>query len=306
MLTLGLSAPWLVQVISGTYSTLRATGRSLRGDPSYNAFPWGFLLIARNRELIALAAVGTVWGLLRRKKETIWILAWCGLVALVVNPVLLGLPTTNLVNNATAVIALFLPLSVLDGQAITFLWDHGPPVFARLGLRGRARTAVRATLLVLAVGVALWSAWGMVSIVNPATVLATEEDLSAMNWIKENTPLDAVFLINTRYWQLETYVGTDGGYWIPQLTGRRTLLPALSYTYGAPAYVQHITDMARTVSEIKDADDPELQDILEQEEVTHVYVGTRGGPLTPQMLLDDPHYRPVHSTGAVWIFEVRR
>jgi hypothetical protein len=146
----------------------------------------------------------------------------------------------------------------------------------------------------------------MVSIVNPATVLATVEDLSAMNWIKENTPLDAVFLINTRYWQLGTYVGTDGGYWIPQLTGRRTLLPALSYTYGAPDYVRHITDMARTVSEIKDADDPELQDILEQEKVTHVYVGARGGPLAPQMLLGNSRYRPVYSTGAVWIFEVRR
>jgi hypothetical protein len=306
LLTMGLSAPWLVQVISGTYSTLRAAGRSLRGDPSYNAFPWGFLFIARNRELMALAAVGAVWGLLRRKKETVWILAWCGLVALVVNPGLLGLPTTNLVNNATAVIALFLPLSVLDGQAILFLWDHGPPLLARLGLQRGAATAVRATLLVLAVGVALWSAWGMVSIVNPATVLATGEDVSAMNWIEENTPPDAVFLINTRYWQLGTYVGTDGGYWIPQLTGRRTLLPALSYTYGAPDYVRHITDMARTVSEIKDADDPKLQDMLEQEKVTHVYVGARGGPLAPQMLLGNSHYRPVYSTGAVWIFEVRR
>jgi hypothetical protein len=306
LLTLGLSAPWLVQVISGTYSTLRAAGRSLRGDPSYNAFPWGFLFITRNRELMALAAVGAVWGLLRRKKETILVLAWCGLVALVVNPGLLGLPTTNLVNNATAVIALFLPLAVLDGQAIMFLWDHGPPLFARLGLRWGAATAVRATLLVLAVGVALWSAWGMVSIVNPATVLATAEDLSAMNWIKENTPLDAVFLINTRYWQLGTYVGTDGGYWIPQLTGRRTLLPALSYTYGAPDYVRHITDMARVVSELKDADGPELQDILEQEGVTHVYVGARGGPLAPQMLLGNSHYRPVYSTGAVWIFEIGR
>lgn len=310
LLALGLSGPWLVQVITGIHTALRAAGRSLRGDPSYNAFPWGFLFIARNRELMALAAIGIVGGLLRRKKETVWILAWCGLVALVVNPGWLGLPATSLVNNATTVIALFLPLSVLDAQAITFLWDHGPTtfgaLFARLGLQRSAATAVRATLVVLLVGAAVWGAWGMVSIVNPTTVLATAEDLEAMNWIKENTPPDAVFLINTRHWQLGAYVGTDGGYWIPQLTDRRTLLPALSYTYGTPDYVRHITDIAKTVSEIKDANDPKFQNILEQENVTHVYVGAKGGPLPPQMLLDSSRYRPVYSTGAVWIFEVTK
>ena len=309
LLALGLSGPWVAQVISGMYTTLRAAGLSLRGDPSYNAVPWGFLFVARNRELMALAALGTVYGLLRRNRETVWVLAWCGLVALIVNPEWLGLPTTYLVNNATTVIALFLPLSLLDGQAIVFLWDHGPSLlasfFAQYGRQRTATIAARAALVLLVVGYALWSAWGMVSIVNPTTVLATVEDMAAMNWIKESTALDAVFLINTRYWQLGTYVGTDGGYWIPQLTGRRTLLPALSYSYGAPDYVQHVADMARTVSETMDADDPELRGILEQENVTHVYIGARGGPLTPQMFLRSSHYRPVYSTGGVWVFEVR-
>jgi len=190
------------------------------------------------------------------------------------------------------------------------MWDHGPPVFTalaeRLGLRWSTATAVRVTLIALIIGVALWGAWGMISIVNPVTVLATAEDLEAMNWIRENTPPHALFLINTRYWQLGGYTGTDGGYWIPQLTGRRTLLPALPYIYGTLDYVQHISDMARIVSEIKDADDPQLQDILQQERVTHVYIGARGGPLTPQMLLRSSRYRPVYSTGAVWIFEVTR
>ncbi len=308
LLALGLSGPWLVQLITGIHASLRAAGRTLRGDPSYNVLPQELLFIARNRELMALAAVGALWGLRRRKRETVLILAWSGLVALVVNPAWLGLPTTNLVNNATAVISLFLPLSVLGGQAITLMWDYGQPVlaalFERLGLRRSAAMAVRAVLVMLIAGTALWSAWGMISIVNPVTVLATAEDLEAMDWIKENTAPDAVFLINTRHWQLGDYTGTDGGYWITQLTGRRTLLPALPYTYGTPDYVQHITGMARIVSELKDANDPQLQNILEQESVTHVYVGSRGGTLTPEMLLRSSRYRRVYSTGAVWIFEV--
>jgi len=309
LLAIGLCGPWIVQVITGIHSALRATGRTLRGDPSYNAVPRGLLFITHNRELMALAAIGAVWGLLRRKKETIWVLAWCILVALVINPGWLGLPTTNLLNNATAVIALFLPLSVLDGQAIIFLWDHVPSAFAslckRFGLEVAAAT-VRTTLMLLMIAVTLCSAWGMISIVNPVTVLATAQDLAAMDWISENTPVDAVFLINTQHWQLGTFTGTDGGYWIPRLTGRRTLLPELPYVYGTPDDVQHVNNVARIVSEVKEADDPKLQEILERENVTHVYVGAKGGPLTPQKFWHTSQYRPVYSTGEVWIFEVVR
>ena len=305
LLTLGLSLPWLVRIGSVIYDTLRAAGGSLRGDAAYNAFPWEFLYIARNRQLLVLAGLGAVWGLSRRRRETVWILAWCGLVLLVINPSGLGLPTTSLLNNATAVISLFVPLSVLNGQAATLLWDYGPSLAAPLNLP-HAPMAIRVTLVLLIAGLALWAAWGMVSIVNPTTVLATAEDLAAMDWIQQNLSPQAVFLINTRLWQLGVYTGTDGGYWIQQMTGRRTLLPSIPHAYGTPEYVQHISHMARLVSEIKDGDDPRLLEIVEQDGVTHVYLGAKGGPLTPQMFLDSPRYRPVYDSGAVWIFEVEK
>jgi hypothetical protein len=255
---------------------------------------------------MALALLGALCGLLRRQRATIWTVVWCILVALVINPGWLGLPNTNLLNNSTAVISLFLPLSILGGQAIASLWDvsagYLETAISRLGAPSRA--VQRAVLAALFVAAGLWGAWGMVSIVNRDTELATAEDLTAMRWIKESTPADAVFVINARYWQLGIFTGTDGGYWISQLTGRRTLLPPLPYAQGNPEYVQHINDMARIVSEITDAGDPQLLRILESEKVTHIYLGARGGRLTPQMLLRSSRYRPVYNSGAVWIFEV--
>jgi hypothetical protein len=305
LVAVGLCGPWLVQIVSAIYGALRAAGGSLRGDAAYNAFPWEFLYIARNRQLLVLAGLGAIWGLARRRRETVWILAWCGLVLLVINPSVLGLPTTSLLNNATAVISLFVPLSVLNGQAVTLLWDYGPSLAAPLKLRHGA-TAIRATLVLLIACFALWGAWGMISIVNPTTVLAAAEDLAAMDWIQQNLSPQAVFLINTRLWQLGVYTGTDGGYWIQQMTGRRTLLPSIPHAYGTPEYVQHISQMARLVSEIKDGDDPRLLELVEQDGVTHVYLGAKAGPLTPQMFLDSPRYRPVYDSGAVWIFEVKK
>jgi hypothetical protein len=300
-----LSAPWLVQVLSGIRSALQASGGGLQDVPSYNVVPWTLVLVPRNRELIVLAALGALSGLAQRRKETVWLLGACGLVALVVNPGWLGLPSTGFLNNATAVIALFVPLSVLVGQAAVVLWDHLPTWLERVTSRD-VGAAVRAALALALILVGVWGAAGMISIVNPATVLATAEDLAAMSWIAENAPTDAVFVINTRHWQLGTYTGTDGGYWIPHLTGRRTLLPDLSYSYGDADYVQRIGEMARLVSEVESADDPDFVRLLEREQVTHIYVGAKGGPLKPQMFLSSERYRTVYITGAVWVFAVVR
>jgi hypothetical protein len=67
-----------------------------------------------------------------------------------------------------------------------------------------------------------------------------------------------------------------------------------------------VSELAKVVSEVKDADDPGLQSVVQQEGVTHVYIGAKGGALTPQMFLCSARFRPVYCTGAVWIFEVVR
>lgn len=306
--TLALSAPWLARLVTSIRIFIPSADYVAQDALSYANVPHGLLFITRNRELMALAALGGVWGLLKRNKETIWVLTWCVLVALLTHPKLAGVLAPNLLSLSAAVIALFVPLAVLSGQAITFLWDSVQTML-RASSRGTgSRHGVARTMhIILALCIlatAMWSGWGMVQIINPITVLATTEDLEAMDWIKENTSQDAVFVINTRHWQFGIYTGTDGGYWIPQLTGRRTLLPALPYAYGTADYVQHVTQMARIVSETQDANAIPFRALLDREKATHIYIGAKGGRLTPKMFLGNAKYRPVYHNGAVWIFEV--
>jgi len=265
--------------------------------------PWDLIAAGHSRELILLSLAGAVWGLAKRERGVILTLLWVAAVLLCANPSLLGLPCTWLVNNASAAIALFLPLAILGGYFLASLCEE-----IRARLRGKWRSLHRWALGLSIVAVAIWGALGMLSIVNPACILATRDDMAAMEWIRQNTPKDAKFLINARYWQWGLYVGTDGGYWIRLLAGRKTTLPPVVYGFISPEYIAEVNALARPMASPALAkrallDDEGMRRLLDERGVTHVYIGARGGSIRPTMLLDNPYWRLVYSSGAVWIFE---
>ena len=127
--------------------------------------------------------------------------------------------------------------------------------------------------------VAFATAGRRTQVVNPVTVLAMPQDVAAMSWIRAETRPDSVFLINEGFWQGNIYVGTDAGYWIPNLTGRRTTMPIVFYTQGSPQYVEQVNSLARVIESGPDPADPAFLHDLQARGVTHVYIGAKGGPL---------------------------
>jgi hypothetical protein len=121
-------------------------------------------------------------------------------------------------------IVLFLPVSLWAGW---LFWQAG----RWLAKHFQRRWICGATMLVLIAG---WIAWGLplsTDIVNPVTEMVTEDDLAALEWVKENTPEDARFFINTAYWQNNTYRGVDGGGWLLPYTGRWSVVPTVFYGF---------------------------------------------------------------------------
>ena len=292
--------------------------------------PWQLLSSGHDRLLIALALVGAALGVSKRKRGTTALLLWIALLFLVVNPHLLGLPDTWLITNFSIAIALFLPVSAFIGYLCSEMARLLRTLLARLpnlhrgtanrrtwsGLRGSLRRLwvdnprltgrtlriYRALVLGVAFASASCGGWDSLDVVNPATVLATEEDLRAMEWIRENVASDAMFLINSIWWQYDMRMGTDAGWWIPLLTGRRTTLPPVLYSMADPDYVAAVNSIGQTVEDSETLNDPSLRETLDQLGVTHVYVGAKGGHLTPQMLLASDGFQPVYSSGEVWVF----
>jgi len=301
LVTLGCAAvlviPWLYRLGIGFIFPWGTFTSRLAGEAGYTDMPWGLLWSGNNRLLLLMAAGGLLLAIWQKKRDLIVIGLWVLVTFVLLNPTLWGGTSTWLVTNASLVISLYLPVGVLAGY---FLASVVEQVSDRVPLGWKSVWGCAlASVLVL---VSVWGAWNSVNVVNPVTVLVKDADMIAYDWIKAEIPEDALFLVNTRPWQLGMYMGTDGGWWIPLLTGRETTMPPVLYTMGSPDYVEHVNRIADLTQRVA-LDDACMLDLLRQAGVTHVYVGAKGGPITPSSLLFSPHYRRVYSSGEVWIFE---
>ncbi|MBN1888306.1 MAG: hypothetical protein JW850_09960 [Thermoflexales bacterium] len=316
-----LAMPWLVHVVRVAVLPLDTFLFRIRGSASYNAAPLGYVLTGADRVLIALSLGGCLWGFLRRERGVILNLAWVLVVFLGVNPSALGLPTTGLTSNASTLIILYLPFSVASGYLAVTMYDYVRAILASgrnvlamdTSYTRHANTAeilrvpswfIPGIAVVVFALVAVWGTWQQIPIVNPLTVLAREPDLAAMAWIRANVPPSAVFLVKTRLWMPGVYMGSDGGWWIPLLTGRQATFPPVLYMEASPEYVARVSELAQVVSETESLDGPEIRGLLRSWGVTHVYIGAGGEGLAPWALAGSPYYKLAYTNGAVWIFEV--
>jgi len=301
------------------------------GWDNYNLPDWGLVWAPRNPLLVAVSSLGlsalfgwqtvdlfvqmagAVWLALlvglgawawRRpalRPVTVrawgaWLLlaVWVALTAVVLQANRFGLPFMQFIHVNVGVIALYAPLTLASGGLLA--WALGllaPPRFA-LSVAG-------ATALALT----FWGASGMTSIVNPVTVLATPADRAAFAWIRDNTPADAHFVVNTWEWLGGIYAGSDGGYWIPVLTDRTSVAPPALYAAALPtAEREAINARLARLAAATNLDDPALRAELAAQGVTHLYLGTRPGALKPEQIDGKPYARLVYREGGVSVYEL--
>ena len=278
-LSLLLLSPWGARMARVLIT--RGAWPGLEVGADYGAVPYDLLLMPRNLPLAVAAAWGLALGLRRRHHGIVLVVLWTlflGVVAALGSP---ALPAS------AVVISLFLPEAVLIGYLVSraLAADVAP----------HWRLAVGAGLL----AVTAWGAAGMMSIVNPATVLMTQDDAAAVEWVREHTPPQARFLINSRPWQGNIYAGTDAGYWLAVLAQRETVPPPVMYVLGMPDEVGAIN----RVSEMA-ASGPVHAGDLRRAGVTHVFVGARGGRIDPARLLSDPEFDLLYTNGQAWVFRL--
>ncbi|MGC8872964.1 MAG: DUF6541 family protein [Chloroflexia bacterium] len=284
-----LTAPWLLRSVRLLWlPAAREWPTSVDGLSFYYITAGAGIWVAR----VAPCGIGA--GLLLRRRAAILLLAWSALLFLLATGAMPGLSQGGLVDSLSVNVALYVPLALgvalAAGAAAQFV--QRIPVWGKGWLRPAAAVAL--------IGLSLWGARSLRQVVNPQTGLLSHADLEAIAWIGSHTPPDAVFLIQSYEWMPHVFAGSDGGYWIEPLTGRRTWPPPALYGLGESSEVAHINEVARTAAESRGE---ALHTLLRQEGIAYVYLGRYGGSLTPEKLCR-PYFRPAYVRDGVWVFAV--
>jgi hypothetical protein len=302
--------PWHMRIVRQFLLTL-VDQVGEKGAPGvYNRLPWAYLSYGWERVWFGLAAAGLLlaagwrlWAVVRaprvkgsgRAGIVVMLGVWVAAVTGLMNVDRLGVPTFGLINNNSWVISLFVPVGIVLGWLADLIWRAAAH-------RQWTRAVARAGLGAAVVWTGLYGIRQNIAIMNPETVLASDDDMALIGRSISLLPDDALVLVNSWAWLGEdNWAGSDAGYWILPLTGRQTTMPPIGYGMDRGNF-DLVNGFNEAVAQIDDWGAPETLDRLRRHGVTHVFIGARGGALRPELLLDDPHYRLLDTNGAAWLF----
>lgn len=180
----------------------------LTEDPYYT-FKWKtFYSLGLPRNLTILALIGLITSLFNQKTRAFVLLIVVWLMILVVEGYLylLNIRELAFINMTGIMIMAYLPGALLFGLLINNLAILMIKVF------GPYLEKVIVTVLLL-LGIVF--APDRVKGIEEFRHFVTSEDEIAMAWMKTNLPKDSVIGINSTYWTVTAFTGTDAGYWIP-------------------------------------------------------------------------------------------
>jgi hypothetical protein len=267
-LALLLAGPWLLNVLRG-HLLRNANGLLTGGSGQAVIAQLSSLEAVAPKYVSGWVLLAALLGLLLACWRRQWRMAlpaiWCALLVIAVVPYVVGLPGAGVLDNLTSLGTLYIPAALLAGYGLASAqgWlvgathltkDQGPwakdqaarttdqrprarlsgfwsLVFGLWSLILARRSSAVGTLacITMLACIALNAGW-QARVVSEDTALVTDADLTAMEWVRANTPPDARFLINS----FPAYGGTlaagnDAGWWLPLLAGRQTSLPPLNY-----------------------------------------------------------------------------
>jgi len=223
-------------------------------------------------ELLVLVGISILWGVLSRDRlifvYALWVLGLGSLVA----TRLVNLPGSNVMQNFAVLIALYIPVSLIISGSTGQLLGHISKI---QGIWGQ----MLSLFIVLAIGFGFGVS--QLSLVDHAFVMMTRPDTRAMTWIRSNVPEDARFLVEGfPIWGGASAVGSDAGWWIPVMAGRKNTMPPqyalLNEQPGTPGYPERVVSLIERLARVRPASDRGIQALCEFG-VTHIFIGQTQG-----------------------------
>ena len=287
--------PWFFQAVKSTF--LAKIDLPITSTVSFfQDFPLPYLTSALGKQAMVVAGLGFFWSLIKRRSMAFVLGFWVLILFFLSNLDALRLPGAGLITNLSVEIMLFIPISILTGyfidQTLMYWKDLIPKqlIFPSVGI------------IFLMFGMAAYQgARQLIPIINPVTILTRQADLQAIQWIDDNLPENETIVINPFAWGYGLFAGNDGGYWISPLSGRLTLPPPVLYGLGNSD--KQINSQAQLIYSAS-ADPIQLWEYLHSRQYHFVYIGARGGVISPEKLSSSGLFSVLYHEANVWIFGV--
>jgi hypothetical protein len=316
--------PWLINVADGLYLTmfriLATTPATQISTFAQQTNTIGNISLYLPELLWILLIISIGWGLWRQDRAILLIGLWWFLIILASNPNWIKLPGAGIISNFTVLIGFYIPAGIFIGAAggwiiksiITISKDQNPESDSN-GLIKSWHINLTFAILISLMG--LWGVWQRRGDLHAsAHTLVTHPDKLAYAWVSNNTPDNSTILVNSFFaFDDSVIVGSDGGWWLPLLSKRKTSLPPINYVAEQgpnPEYRLWINELTANIMSFGIQDAGVLK-MLKERGFTHIYTGQRQGTinspfplLNPSDLILSENFNLIYQQDRVWIFEI--
>lgn len=273
--------------------------QEIEGSPNaYFDFPLASVVDLAGRPwLLICAGACAIWGWQQKNRLIMGMSIWAIGSISFGYAYLLGVPALSFTNVGAAAIMLYLPMSLIIGATGQMLWER----FEWLR-RGPGFIGMLASLIIIGAITGRYRAIEQENFryfIKPA-------DVQAIEWVKANTPADAVFAVNTVFWLPNFPHGIDAGYWLPYLANRKTTTSAMLFDLGSAEYRRWVVETSRLV--VRLPHDVTVLAELSRLGVSYIYIGANSSSsassLDAKRLTQISGVKLLYHEGDVWIFKI--
>lgn len=266
-----------------------------------------------------LLLISVIWGIIKQNRESNIFALWWLLIFLAANPQWFKLPGSGVLTNFAVFIAAYIPASVIIGSGAADLLSQLVVTSRQAKIstpspEDRKHLLWSVSLSAILVLMAIWFVIPRIRDVKPAAhALLTRPDTRAALWIEQQLPLDSKFLVNSFFaYGGSSVVGSDGGWWLPLITSRKSTQPPLTYVSEMgfrEDYINYTNDLIALIESVG-INHPDVLEELSARGITHIYIGQQQGSVNGAPLLDfqdllkDQNFNLIYNQDRVYIFEV--
>lgn len=258
--------------------------------------------------IAGVALLAVAYAVFRKRGDILLPFFWSVLLILLPFLRMLHLPVAMREESFAILITMYIPAVLLAG------WLLG----LGAGWLQKVSNKNKIIIFFIVMGLSFYGALRQQAVIRPFYRLVYPADESAMDWIKDNTPKDARFLVNGfLIYNGRFAAGGDAGWWLPLLARREnTLPPAYPLLFETPIRPGYSWDVVALIAGLT-KNPPSSQEglrLLLRWGITHVYIGQTQGKasfeaealLDEKELIESPAFKLVFQEDLAKVFALDR